>query len=539
MKAVCELAQSLGGTDAAARLVARSGIEQAWLEDETQPVATECWHRALEALAAEFGEDSLEGLEAQITRPDCLGVWASILRGAGSVTDALRALKHQGDADARLEHWDTEAADAHHWRGRLRFQHRADLESDGLLQRAREIELRALIRWIGGRGVNIKSGVSNGAPTVRVSWRRTPVRAWIASAVACGAVTGGVTSSALVAVDPLVSLASAAAASGLGIWGARAISRHRAQRKIERRRVASLERALQLQDQRERAGFRCGTGAVVGGRYQLGEKLDHGAFSNVYAARRLSDGHPVAIKMLHQAVAHDPIAADRLRREASALRLSWHSNVVDILEEGVSPDGCVYLALERLDGETLADRLERQHSFTPGELLPIALQVCDALAGAHAAGVIHRDVKPQNIFLTDSLDEHWVKLLDFGIAHVVWEETNLTDSGGRLGTPGYIAPENDYGERCNPQSDIYSLGVVLEQCLTGESPGDRWSRPDRGSGEFVRGAGLPEPWNEIIARATQGDPQLRYATIADLAEVLKRLVGSSMSERPRGLLSAP
>ncbi len=537
VKGVCQLARSLGGSDAAARLMEGAGIEQSWLDDETQPVATECWHRTLAALTHEFGDPSLAGLEAEVTSPECLGVWARILRGADSVTAILRALKQPGETETGLEYWETERADAHHWYGKLRFEHNPDLEREGLLQRAREIELRALVRWLGGRGVHVVSNTTGDVPTVHVSWRRTPIRTWVASAVACGATTGGVTSSAVVAADPLVSLGAAAVASGLGILAARAVSQRRAQRKIERRRVASLERALQLQEQRDRAGFHRGPGAVISGRYQLGEKLDHGAFSNVYAARRVSDGHPVAIKMLHQAVAHDPIAADRLRREASALRLSWQPNVVDLVEEGTLPDGSVYLALERLEGETLAERLERQHSFTPGELLPIALQVCDALVAAHAAGVIHRDIKPGNIFLTDSLGEHWVKLLDFGIAHVEWEETHLTESGGRLGTPGYIAPEQDFGERCNPQMDIYSLGIVLEQCLTGESPGDRWSNPDRGSGEFSRGVGLPDAWREIITRATQANPELRYATVAEFAEDLKKLVGSPNSARPAGLPS--
>jgi hypothetical protein len=532
IKAVCQLAQSLGGTGASARLIEKAGIEQSWLDDETQPVATECWHRALTALSEEFGSDSLEGLANEVTTPDCLGIWAPVLRGADSVRDALRALKQLGDPDSRVETWETVHSDAHHWQGRLRFEHNEELECDGLLQRAREVELRALVRWLGGRGVHVQSGTPGEAPTVRLSWRRTPIRAWVAGAVVCGAAAVGITTSALVTADPLASVGAAFGASGVGALTMRAITRRRALRRIERCRVATLERALHLQEQKDRAGFRCGTGAVLGGRYQLGEKLDHGAFSNVYAARRLSDGRPVAIKMLHRAVAHDPIAADRLRREASALRLSWQPNVVDLLEEGVSPDGCVFLALERLEGETLADRLNRQGTLSPRELLPIALQVCEALSAAHAAGVIHRDVKPHNIFLTDSLSEHWVKLLDFGIAHVEWEETHLTDDGGRLGTPGYIAPEQDFGERCNSQSDIYSLGVVLEQCLSGESPADRWSNPERGSGEFLRGADLPGEWRAVIARATHADRELRYATVGELAQDLRRLASSDESARP-------
>src|SRR5262249_13792222 len=154
-----------------------------------------------------------------------------------------------------------------------------------------------------------------------------------------------------------------------------------------------------------------------------------GATGVIYEAVRMFDGQPVAIKLLRVAAAHEAVASDRLRREAEALGLSWHPNVVEVLDHGHLPDGTAYLVMELLTGESLAARLSAKGRLTPRELLPIALQVCDALAAVHAAGVVHRDLKPSNIFLVAERDQaaqaergpDRVKLLDFGIARVEWE----------------------------------------------------------------------------------------------------------------------
>ena len=127
--------------------------------------------------------------------------------------------------------------------------------------------------------------------------------------------------------------------------------------------------------------------------------MGSGATGVIYEAVRISDGLPVAIKLLRAAAAHEAVASDRLRREAEALGLAWHPNVVEVIDQGHLPDGTAYLVMELLHGESLAARVQALGHIGPRDLLPIAMQVCDALAAIHAAGIVHRDLKPSNIFL--------------------------------------------------------------------------------------------------------------------------------------------
>src|SRR5205085_35338 len=163
--------------------------------------------------------------------------------------------------------------------------------------------------------------------------------------------------------------------------------------------------------------------------------------------------------LLRAAVAQDSVASDRLAREAEALRLMWHFNVVELYDYGTLPDGTSYIVMELLRGETLATRLGRQQKIPPNELVPLVDQICDALSAMHAAGVIHRDLKPSNVYLCDNTNlcasNNWifkdltaprVKVFDFGIARVEWAETRITNIGVPLGTPGYMPPEQEAGE---------------------------------------------------------------------------------------------
>ncbi len=152
--------------------------------------------------------------------------------------------------------------------------------------------------------------------------------------------------------------------------------------------------------------------------------------------------------------------------------------MVEVIDEGHLADGTAYLVMELLRGESLAARLRTKTRLTPRELLPIAMQVCDALAAVHAAGVVHRDVKPSNVFLAVDRDDpagpERVKLLDFGIARVEWEETRITNTGGPLGTPGYMSPEQEAGQgEVDGRSDLFALGAMLYECLVGEPPPPR------------------------------------------------------------------
>jgi len=299
--------------------------------------------------------------------------------------------------------------------------------------------------------------------------------------------------------------------------------------------VHALERSLSLKELvvRPEGGLE---GTVVAGQYRVVRRMGSGATGVVYEAARISDGLPIAIKLLRAAAAHDAVASDRLRREAAALGLSWHPNVVEVIDHGHLPDGTSYLVMELLRGESLASRVRAKGRLSPVELLPIVLEACDALSAVHAAGVVHRDLKPSNIYLAYDRDDptvpERVKLLDFGIARVEWEETRITNTGGPLGTPGYMSPEQEAGEsNVDARSDIFALGAVIYECLVGEPPppptpsgmmrmrAPATSRAD--SGTQRAGAFVPPSWRAIIEKAMTPDPRDRYPDARSVAQALR------------------
>jgi len=293
-------------------------------------------------------------------------------------------------------------------------------------------------------------------------------------------------------------------------------------------------------------------GTIVAGQYRITRRMGSGGSGVIYEAARTSDGLPVAIKLLRAVAAQDAVASDRLRREAEALGLALHPNVVEVVEHGHLPDGTSYLVMELLRGETLAARLDRSGRLAVAELLPIAQQVCDALVAVHAAGVVHRDLKPSNIFLCDvppasrrspeparvAAGGATVKLIDFGIARVEWAETRITLMGAPVGTPGYMSPEQEAGGDIDARSDVFAFGAVMYECLLGGPPpprkpsdwpaasanGDR-ATPAPGSGSGVHAATrtLPPGWQAFIARAMAYDPQGRFADARTMSHALREL----------------
>jgi len=338
---------------------------------------------------------------------------------------------------------------------------------------------------------------------------------------------------------PLVTLFSAAVGALLGSAAAaigELLRRSRTQAAAQRIRLQALERSLALRERRDRSSSGFFEGSVIAGQYRLTLKLGAGASGTIWEAVRLSDGQTVALKLLRTAVAHDTVAADRLRREAAALGLAWHPNVVEVYEDGHLADGTSYLVMERLFGESLAERLQRVGTLTPEELLPVALQVCAALGAVHAAGIVHRDLKPSNIFLSRIDDAspgeavERIKLLDFGIARVEWAETRLTNAGAPLGTPGYMSPEQEQGLEIDARSDLFALGSILFECLTGRPPPltsmEFRSAPDDPKSEsaiHVAFREMPDDWRHLIEKATDPLPRNRYMDSRAVAEALHDL----------------
>lgn len=206
-------------------------------------------------------------------------------------------------------------------------------------------------------------------------------------------------------------------------------------------------------------------GAVIAGRYEVAERIAEGGMSTVYRARRLDDGAVVALKVLRGEYAADHEFIERFAREARAAEALAHQNIVRVLESGQDGD-TYFIAMEYVDGPDLKAYLRRVGRLEPADAERIALQVCEALEYAHRQGIIHRDVKPENILLAP---DGSVKVADFGIARALATST-ITQPGTVIGTVHYLSPEQARGASVGRGSDIYALGVVLFEMLTGRLP---------------------------------------------------------------------
>jgi eukaryotic-like serine/threonine-protein kinase len=210
-------------------------------------------------------------------------------------------------------------------------------------------------------------------------------------------------------------------------------------------------------------------GITIAGRYLIEEVIGEGGMATVYAARHKLVDRPCAVKIMNPSFANNEVVRERFRREAKAAQRLAHPNIIEIFDQGETGDGSIYLVMERLEGETLADLLDR--GPVPLErCLPILIQVARALARAHDLEVIHRDLKPENIFLATQDDGlQLVKLLDFGIARSM-QDSRLTGSGEVFGTPQYMSPERITSIDAGPAADLYAVGVMLFEMLTGHLP---------------------------------------------------------------------
>jgi|GEM_PF-1516151 len=209
---------------------------------------------------------------------------------------------------------------------------------------------------------------------------------------------------------------------------------------------------------------------TIAGRYRIDAKLGAGGMGAVYRVTRLMIGDEVAVKILHSEQS-DPNAAARFRREAQAAARLKHANAVTIHDFGVTDDGLQYLVMELVEGESLRRIIKQRGPLTVSAAVEILNQVCSALDEAHRHNIIHRDIKPDNIIVNVVDDRLKAKVLDFGIAKLRDDmASNLTQTGSILGTPHYMSPEQCLGEELDCRSDIYSVGIVLYEMLTGLVP---------------------------------------------------------------------
>ncbi len=214
---------------------------------------------------------------------------------------------------------------------------------------------------------------------------------------------------------------------------------------------------------------------VVAGRFRLERPLDEGGMGTVWEATHLRTGEKVAVKFLKDAWSDDPDMRRRVFREARAASAITHRNVIRVHEIVTTESGAPALVMDLLHGESLAALVAREQTLGITELADIFLQVLAAIRAAHAAGVVHRDLKPGNVFLADVVGgPRTVRVLDFGIAKVQSkgaELTDLTRTGHTMGTVQYMAPEQIFGEgELDARADVWSLGVMMYECLTGKRP---------------------------------------------------------------------
>jgi serine/threonine-protein kinase len=282
-------------------------------------------------------------------------------------------------------------------------------------------------------------------------------------------------------------------------------------------------------------------GALVDGRFRVEQRLAAGGFGTIFRATHLASGHQVALKVLHADHAADPELAARFRREGAALASLRDPHTVATYELGEAEDGTLFIAMELLRGASLLDRLRAGGPLPWRRALAIARAACSSLAEAHDLGIVHRDLKPGNIHLEPRGGADFVKLLDFGVAKLMRgsrvaggsAEQELTRVGEAIGTLEYMAPEQIVGAPCDARTDIYALGIVLYEMLTGRRPFASavsatslatalLTQTPVAPSVLVADAG-PPALDRLVLRCLEREPGRRFGSVHELAVAIDHL----------------
>ncbi len=297
------------------------------------------------------------------------------------------------------------------------------------------------------------------------------------------------------------------------------------------RRLLGKEAKIQLDETADGTGA-LAVGHVLDGRYHLLRRLGEGGMGVVFEADHLGLGRKVAVKVLHDRVLDEENTVERFRREAQIIGSLGHPNIVGALDFGITVEGYHYLAMDLLEGKSLAERIE-DGSLTPREITSIMAEVCDGLQAAHDANVIHRDLKPDNVFLTPT----GARILDFGIAKSTGLDEKaeaLTRTGNICGTVDYIAPEQIRGLSQDPRSDLYAAGVIIYEALTQTTPfkgrtvgetlhkviNDKLVSPRKRSGDKT----IPAELEAICMKALSRRADKRFSSATEMASALRALL---------------
>ena len=271
-----------------------------------------------------------------------------------------------------------------------------------------------------------------------------------------------------------------------------------------------------------------GDATVINDRYEIHKRVGRGGMADVFLARDLLLDRQVAIKILFPEFAVDPNFVERFRREAQAAANLSHPNIVNVYDWG-KYEGTYFIAMEYVQGRTLAEILKTNKQLTPTQAAEIASEVAAALGFAHEAELAHRDIKPANILIGSNGQ---VKVADFGIARAMNSatESNLTQAGSVMGTASYFSPEQAQGAQPDPRSDLYSLGIVMYEMVAGKPPfvGDNpvsiayKQVHDQPTPLNQLVDGVPRPFEAIVAKLLAKDPKLRYPSAHALRDDLRR-----------------
>ena len=290
-------------------------------------------------------------------------------------------------------------------------------------------------------------------------------------------------------------------------------------------------------------------GSTLGGRYEILRRIGEGGMGAVYEARHTVIGRKVAIKVLLERLLEKRELVRRLLQEARMASSIGHENIVDVLDFGSTDDGRAFVAMEYLDGESLASLLNREAPLPVARALAIVRQVASALAAAHAKGIVHRDIKPENVFIIQRGDNDFVKVVDFGVSKAVrtaeegMDSLRLTRTGVLLGTPLYMSPEQARGDdEVDARTDVWAMGILLYECLTGDVPfrANNYLRVIAQvlSTEIVSPSALrpeldiPTSVDEVVMHALAREPSQRFADMTAFERAIVALQTGAPASAP-------
>jgi len=476
------------GDEAARDVLVGAGLDAGAVDLETAWLSVEAARRALIAISEELGPNWTDEVAPFVSHPEALGIWVRLVREAKEPLDAYRYLAAHGQELTRVGEYAIEEPAAPEGKAKpkgprsvqVTYRPRPDepAETDDYLCKSRQAQLAGLPTLWGMPVATVthETCLAKGGDACRygVTWDERPkarigsIPIGIGSALAAGGV-----------VAPfgnwIGAVLSAVVAGGLGYGLGEMLGRQgiaERERAFERTRIAALERGLELRGDAPIASQGDLVGTILAGKYRIGKRIGSGGIGVVHAAEHLGLGTQVAVKVLRGAAAKDGSEIARLRREAQVASALDHPNVVKVFDLDQLPDGSIFVVMELLRGKSLAERLHRDGPLGPGYAVQVFRQVCLALQAAHDLGVVHRDLKPGNVFLLD--DGETAKVLDFGMSKLASNafagNEKLTQDGYTLGTPEYMAPEQCIGAAVEPRTDLYELGVLIYEALTGDLP---------------------------------------------------------------------